>query len=119
MERGGCMGIAICSILGLVTLVILVIFELKWVFWLTDRLLGSPKDSCVGDWSLSTTIFSLRGLLILMVPLIAAFFIGGPTGGLIMLGCEVAGALIGRLLVRVAIRYHKDIYGDNEKNDRH
>lgn len=119
MERGGCMDIVICSIFGLVTLVILVTFELKWAFRLADRSLGSPEGSYVVDWDLSTIMFSLRGLLILAVPLVAALFIGWLTGGLIVLGCEAAGALIGWLLVKIAIRYRKDIYGDDEKNDRH
>lgn len=113
------MGIVICSILGLVMLVTSVILQLKWAFWLTDRLFDDNSEgSCVRYWRLSL-ICVLRFSVASMILLIAAFFIGGSAGGLIVAGCEAAAALIGRLLARVAIRYHKDIYGDNEKNDRH
>lgn len=112
------MGIVICSILGFVALVTHVIIELKYVFWLTDHLFNNPEDSCVRDRRLPV-IASVRFLFVPMPLLIVAIFIGGLTGGAIIAGCEVAGALIGLLLARVAIRYHKDIYGDDEKNDRH
>ena len=112
------MGIVICSILGLVTLVTHVIFALKWAFWFADCSFGNPEDSCVRDRRLPA-ICTVRFLFIPVPLLVAAVLIGGTTGGLIGAGCEVAGALISRLLIRVAIRYRKDIYGDYEKNDRH
>lgn len=112
------MSIVICSILGLVTLATSVILHLKWAFWLTDHLFDNPEDYCVRDRRLPV-ISLVRFLFVPMPLLLAAIFIGGPTGGLIVAGCEAAGALIGRLLLRVATRYHKDIYGDDEKNDRH
>ncbi len=112
------MGIVICSILGFVMLVTHVIIELKYAFWLTDHLFNNPEDSCVRDRRLHAK-FLLWFTFVPMPLFIVALFIGGPTGGAIVAGCEVAGALIGLLLARVAIRYHKDIYGDDEKNDRH
>ena len=112
------MGIVICSILGLVMLVTNVIIELKWAFSLTDRLFDNPEDSRVRDRRLSVMSL-IRFLFVPMPILIVAIFIGGPAGGLIIAGCEAAGVLISRLLSRVAIRYHKDIYGDDEKNNRH
>lgn len=113
MERGGCMDIVICSLLGLVLLVAIVVFELKLAFRWANHRPGHLTEYRVG--------YIQRGVAAILASLVTAVavLVGGISGLLIVVGCVIAGALIGKLIEHVSRRYRHDIYGDDEKNNRH
>ena len=113
MERGGCMDIVICSLLGLVLLVAIVIFELNLAFRWASHHPGHLTEYRVG--------YIQRGVAAILAGLVTAVavLVGGISGLLIVVGCVIAGALIGKLIEHVSRRYRHDIYGDDEKNNRH
>lgn len=113
MERGGCMDIVTCSLLGLVLLVAIVVFELKLAFRWANHRPGHLTEYRVG--------YIQRGVAAILAGLVTAVavLVGGISGLLIMVGCVIAGALIGKLIEHVSRRYRHDIYGDDEKNNRH
>jgi hypothetical protein len=107
------MDMVICSLLGLVLLVAMVIFELKLAFrWANHR---------PGHLTEYRVRYIQHGVAVILASLItvAAVLVGGISGLLIVVGCMIAGALIGKLIEHVSRRYRHDVYGDDEKNDRH